>query len=75
MYHSKNKEGYANNFIFVKTQEFHKTKAASSVFLMWRITINILYYFGVTPFKCEFSVDNGQWYLKTSRFHKVRVYN
>lgn len=69
-----NMDGYANNFTFVKAQEFRLTKSASSVFLMWRLTINFLYYFGVTPFKCEFSVDNGKLYLKTSLFHKVWVY-
>ncbi len=68
----KNK-AYQNHFIFVKAQMFQENQSASKVFLMWRLTINILYYFGVTPFKCEFSIDEGQWYLKSTWLHKVRI--
>ncbi len=64
-------KAFAKNSIFVKTQPFQENQSASSVFLMWRLTINVLYYFGVTPFKCEFSIDKGRWYLKSSGLHKV----
>ncbi len=65
------KEHTPTNVFVIKSFKSCKQSKAPIVFRMWQFTINFLFYFGLTPFKCEYSTENGQWHLKGSLFHKV----
>lgn len=55
-----------------KTPEFQPTiQTSKSVFRMWQLSINFLYFFGVIPYKCKFCRSREVLDLKTSKFQKV----
>ncbi len=74
MYNFKSKDDNGNNSFVVKSHQFREKKKTPTIFRMWRLTIKFLFYSGITPIKCEYSTENGQWYLKTSLFHKVSAF-
>ncbi len=67
-------EDNKRNIFVIKSHQYCGPKKTQycGVFRMWQLSINFLFYFGITPFKCVYCTENGQWYLKTSWFHQVR---
>ncbi len=67
-FENKRKNDIAKTFTCASTPEHQPTNQA---FRMWQFTINFLYYFGVTPYKCVFCKNRQIWDLKSSKLQKV----